>query len=111
MKKGEFQEFGFYVGCRFCSELDECSRDNFTDKFIIEAIERNGLFFGGGITNFDSNGFVTLNKIRRSTTNSHREVIMQWFIQESAISEFYITPFIDAHYGDFDNVKIEWVKK
>ena len=108
---GEFQEFGFNIGFRFSSKLNIETRDNFIDRFLEKAIERNSLVFAGAGDCFEWNGFVALDKIRGSAINSHREVIDQWLIQESDILEYYVAPLIDAWYGDFDNIKKEWIKK
>ncbi len=107
---GEFQELGFKAGFRFSKELNTETSNNLIDRFIQEAIEDNGLQFGGG-GGYEWDGFVALDKVRGSTTNLHREAVEQWFIQESEVLEYFITPLIDAWYGDFDNVEIEWVKK
>lgn len=106
----EFQEFGFQTGFRFSDELDMMTINDLIDRFIENAIENNGLQFGGG-GKFQWNGFVTLDKARGSTLEHHREAVKQWYIQESQILEYYVTSMIDAWHGDFDNVEIQWVKK
>ncbi len=108
---GEFQEFGFKVGFRFSSELDTETRSDLINRFIEKAIEDNSLQFGGGGGGDEWDGFVALDKPRVSATNSHREAVEQWFIQEPKVLEYCVTPLIDSWYGDFDNVEIEWVKK
>ena len=45
---GEFQEFGFGAGFRFSDLLTMEARNNLLNRFIEEAIEKNGLQFGGG---------------------------------------------------------------
>lgn len=107
---GEFQEFGFKAGFRFSNELDAKTRNDLIDRFIEKAIEDNGLQFGGG-GYFEWNGFVTLNKAKGSTSSIHLEAVKQWFVQEPEISEYYVSPLIDAWYGDFDNIEKQWLKK
>ncbi len=107
---GKFQEFGFQTGFRFSDELDIRSRNDLIDRFIEKAIEDNGLQFGGGGES-EWNGFVELDKPRGSTSNHQREAVKQWFIRESQILEYYVTPLIDAWYDDFDCIEKQWVKK
>ena len=108
---GEFQEFGFEVGFRFSSKLDEETRNNLIDCFIEKAIEDNGLQFGGGGGESEWIGFVTTEKPRGSTTTHHQEAVKQWLNQEIKILEYYVTSMIDSWHGDFDNVEKQWVKK
>src|SRR3989304_3596579 len=105
---GEFKESGFKIGFRFLDELSTESIDHLIDRFIEQAIENNGLQFGGGGKGSEWDGFVVLDKHRGSATDLHREAVKQWFMQESEILEYHVTQLIDAWYGDFDNVKIEW---
>ena len=108
---GEFQEFGFKVGFRFSSTLTKNTRNDLLDRFIKEAIEDNGLQFGGGGGETEWDGFVALDKTRGSASENHREAVEQWFIQEPEILEYYISTLIDAWYGDFDTVEENWIKK
>lgn len=108
---GEFQEFGFAAGFRFSNELDGKTRNDLIDRFIAQAIENNGLQFGGGGGDSEWVGFIALNKKRGSTSNNQREAVKQWFIQESEVLEYYVNPMIDAWYGDFDNIEKQWVNK
>ena len=81
------------------------------DRFIEEAIEKNGLRFGGGGGGNEWNGFVARNKSRGSTHEGHREAVENWFIHESEVTEYYLTGMIDAWYGHLDSVDINWVRK
>lgn len=95
----------------FSNESDTEVIDDLIDRFIEKAVENNGLQFGGGGDENEWDGFVTLDKPRGSAANSHREAVEQWFIQEPEVLEYYVTSLMDAWYGDFDNIKIEWIKK
>ncbi len=108
---GEYQELGFAVGLRFSGGLDIETRNNLLDRFIEHAIENNGLQFGGGGVGNEWSGFVDIDRLRRSATETHREAVKQWFIQESLVLEYYITPLMDSWHGDFDNIEAEWVIK
>lgn len=108
---GEFQQLGFAVGFRFSGDLDTESRNALTDRFIEEAIENNNLQFGGGGFDPEWNGIVEAEGARGSTTNEHRELVKQWFIQEPDIFEYYVSNFIDAWYADYEESESEWVEK
>jgi uncharacterized protein YggL (DUF469 family) len=65
----------------------------FWDAFILEAIERNGLAFGGG-----TNGFVSLWK-RGSATKAHREIIRSWLAARPEVRSVNIGPRVDCWHG------------
>jgi uncharacterized protein YggL (DUF469 family) len=52
----EFQEFGFEILFLLPENLGSEKLDNFSHQFLVEAIENNGLLFGGGIGG-NSEGF------------------------------------------------------
>ncbi|WP_031483275.1 50S ribosome-binding protein YggL [Maridesulfovibrio frigidus] len=108
---GEFKEFGFSVGFRYSNELDRKAEDELIDRFIEKAIEDNGLGFGGGGCNPEWRGFVVAEKTRNSTSKHHQEAVEQWFIQDSEILEYYVTPMVDAWHGSYDDEDIQWVHK
>ncbi|MBW1787097.1 MAG: DUF469 family protein [Deltaproteobacteria bacterium] len=108
---GEFREFGFKAGFRFSDQLTTEARNHLLEKFIKEAIEKNGLQYGGGGGGNEWNGFVALNKLRGSTRQRHRKAVERWFIHEAAVKEYYLTDMIDAWYGHLDSVDINWVRK
>lgn len=100
LHKGEFQEMGFEVQFRMTSVFTETDFDSFIDFFIEEAIEANGLAFGGGGTYDNWRGFVTLDG-RGSATDEHREKVREWFeSQPQIILEWHVGPFVDAWYPD-----------
>ena len=108
---GEYQELGFAAGLRFSGGLDIETRNNLLDRFIEHAIENNGLQFGGGGGGNEWSGFVDLDKHRHSATETHREAVKQWFIQEPLVLGYYITPLMDSWHSDFDNIEVEWIIK
>lgn len=107
---GEFQELGFQTGFRFSNQLDNETRNNLIDRFYDNVIDNNGLEFGGGGEGTEWNGFAAL-EIRGSATDSHRQLVEQWYIQEPEVLEYYVLPLIDAFYGDFLDYENEWIEK
>lgn len=73
----EFQELGFNLSVSLKDDLDAESLEAFVDEFIFEAIENNGLVFGGGF-NKDLSGFAALEK-RGSVTVSHVSLVAYRF--------------------------------
>lgn len=94
---GEFQEFGFEVHIKLKDILDTITSDRFLDDFIFQAIEANGLLFGGGGRDDTWEGFVTLNR-RGSTTQLHQDQIRNWLSGRPEVLEFKIGDLQDAWY-------------
>ena len=84
---GEFQEFGFGAGFRFSDQLSMETRNNLLNRFIEDAIEGNGLQFGGGGDGNEWNGFITVNRSRGSTLERHRQAVENWFMCEPEVKE------------------------
>lgn len=74
-------------------ELSEDQRMNFWDAFILEAIEPNGLAYGGG----ETHGFISCWK-RGSATEGHRERIRSWLIGRREVQSVNIGPLVDSWY-------------
>jgi len=98
---GEFQEFGFHVGFEFEADLTDDQRNALLERFLREAIEANGLQFGGGGIGNAWTGFTALNG-RGSATEHHRQAVEAWMRKQDPIRSSYVGPLIDAWYGDFD---------
>ncbi len=96
---GEFQELGFTVWWSTKTELNDEELDQFFDRFIEEAIEANGLSFGGGIGSNEGEGFVVASPGRGSATDEHRAVIQEWLTQDPDVVECRVEPLRDAWYG------------
>ena len=91
---GEFQEFGFEVQFRLPAELSAADLEVFFERFMAEAVERNGLMAGGGCgTDWDI--FVTLAD-RGSAEEKHRKLVDDWLKNSSQVSEIRIGPLVDA---------------
>lgn len=108
---GEFKEFGFKAGFRFSDQVAKNARNDLLNRFIEDAIERNGLQFGGGGGGNEWNGFVALNKSRGSTLEKHRQAVEHWFQQEPEIREYYLTDMVDAWNDHLGDVDINWIRK
>lgn len=90
LRVGEFQEFGFDVSFQLRADLSEVETERFWDAFLLEAIEPNGLAFGGS-----TEGFVTAWG-RASATGTHRERVRVWLGSRSEVETAAIGPLIDA---------------
>ena len=94
----EFQEFGFLISFMLPENIAREIQDSFFDQFIAEAIENNGLIFGGSIGGGDSGGFVTaLNRQGKGgITEEHRALVRSWLAAQPLVSNIQIGEFIDA---------------
>lgn len=96
LRVGEFQEFGFDVSFKLRDGVDEIQLSSFWDAFIFQAIEQNGLAFGGG-----TNGFVCAWG-RGSAQESHRELVRGWLVAHPEVELAHTGPLVDAWYGPDD---------
>ena len=99
LHRGEFQEMGFEVRLRISSKLDESSFNKLIDAFIEQAIEANGLMFGGGGNESEWSGFVTLDR-RGSATEEHRQFVQSWLQSQPQIVEHQVGPLVDAWHSN-----------
>lgn len=89
----KFRQLGFEVTLVFQQAMAEAEDSAFWDAFIDEAIEPNGLMFGGG-----ENGFVCVAG-RASATEEHRQDVESWLRQRPEIKSVSIGPLEDAWHG------------
>lgn len=73
-------------------------QDDFFDQFIAEAIENNGLFFGGGIGGGHSGGFVTApnRQGKGSITEEHRALVRSWLAAQPLVTDIQVGELVDA---------------
>lgn len=91
LRVGEFQELGFEVRFELRAQLSDTELTAFWDDFILQAIEANGLAFGGGTT-----GYVT-RRGRGSATDAHRDAVLSWLSARGGeVSSVEIDPLTDA---------------
>jgi uncharacterized protein YggL (DUF469 family) len=95
---GEFQELGFLVEAEVVGAFGEAERDAFIDRFLEEAVEANGLAFGGGL-NADFSGFVVAEKAYAAVDENHRALIAAWLNSQSNLKNVVVGPLRDAWYG------------
>ncbi len=88
----EFQEMGFEVTFRLNAGLSAEQMGVFWDAFIGDAIEANGLLYGGS-----TDGMACLRK-RGSAEESHREAVRAWLAARPEVSEATVGPLIDVWY-------------
>jgi uncharacterized protein YggL (DUF469 family) len=95
LRLGEFQQFGFDVSFRLRDEIREDELVRFWDAFLLDAIERNGLAFGGGTDGFVCpSGHGPLNE-------SHRELVRNWLTARPEVVSAQVGPLVDAwHQSD-----------
>jgi uncharacterized protein len=94
---GEFQELGFRVLVRMNEALTSEARETLLDEFILQAIETNGLLFGGGSDERELRGFVT-RAGRGSATHAHRAAVEAWLTNRLEVIEVEIGNLVDAWY-------------
>lgn len=97
----EFQELGFEIWFKMKSILNVEDHNQFWDDFIEEAIEANGLAFGGGFgpEEEQGQGFVVTSHDRGSATDEHRAMVQAWLMNNPEIVECRVEPLRDAWYG------------
>jgi uncharacterized protein len=90
---GEFREWGFQIRARMANEIDH---QLFSDRFISEAIEANGLLFGGTCWQ-RVDGFVVFSG-SGSANENHQKVIAAWLKGQPEVIDFDVGPLVDAWY-------------
>ena len=92
----EFQEMGFEINFEIDKDLGAEKIDALTEAFILEAIEGNGLFFGGG-GNHLFHGFVC--RKNGSATQEDRTALENWLQNQGAsIKQYTLGELKDAWY-------------
>ena len=92
---GEFQQLGFEVSITLRPNLGIDDLDRFLDEFILDAIEKNDLAFGGGT----DCGFITTWG-RSSASTVHRAAVENWLSQRQEVVSVTIGPLVDAWYPE-----------
>ena len=95
---GEFQEVGFMIEAQLSQALSQQERDAFLNRFLNEAIEANGLGFGGGLDD-DFGGFVVSEKAYCKLDESQRSLVIAWLNQQTMLKYVQVVPLRDAWYG------------
>jgi uncharacterized protein YggL (DUF469 family) len=91
---GEFQEFGVDVVVALQHGVDF---DAFLDDFLCDAVEANGLLFGGGEMAEKFEGFLELG--RRAVYVSNLTKVSTWLAADPRIQSFQLADPVDAWHG------------
>jgi len=92
---GEFQQLGFEVSITLKPDLGIDALDRLLDEFILDAIEKNELAFGGGT----DGGFITTWK-RGSASEAHRAAVENWLSHRPEVVSVTLGPLVDAWYPE-----------
>ena len=95
MHLGEFQQLGFEISITLKPNQGIDDLDRFLDEFILDAIERNGLAFGGGA----DCGFITAWK-RDTASEAHRTIVGKWLNRRQEVISVSLGPLVDAWYPE-----------
>lgn len=95
---GEFQELGFLVEAQLVGTLTLAEHNALIHQFLEEAIEANGLAFGGGY-NDDFGGIVVSNKPYGKVDESHRTLVQDWLSKQAKLTNIKVGELRDAWYG------------
>lgn len=82
LRVDEFQEFGFDVAWKLADETSSDEIDAFLNKFFAEAIEPNGLGFGGE-GDVLWHGLICTQKLGKCT-EEHRTLVEKWLKDNGA---------------------------
>lgn len=94
----EFATFGFELECEFKDDLSEETISEFIDDFFINAINAEGLAFGGGLSSKRLSGFVGSANRYGSTTEADRAKLQAWLVAQPQVAKIELSEIIDANY-------------
>jgi uncharacterized protein YggL (DUF469 family) len=89
---GEYKVFGISIAIRLRSKT---IYDDFHHAFILQAIEKNGCWFGGGGFEDKMEGFIELGSIRNDP-HAKRKSIIQWLESRNDVAKFHVGEITDA---------------
>lgn len=94
----EFATFVFELECEFKDDITEEVISQFVDNFFIDAINAQGLAFGGGLSSKRLSGFVGSNKRYGSTTEADKAKLLAWIKAQPQVASVTLGEIIDANY-------------
>lgn len=94
----EFATFGFELECEFKTDLTEETISEFVDSFFIDAINAEGLVFGGGLSSKRLSGFVGSAKRYGSATEDDKAKLQSWLVAQPQVATVELSEIIDANY-------------
>ncbi len=97
---GEFAEWGTPISIVRTHKGDF---DSFLDNFIEQAIERNGLYFGGGGKEDYLDGVIELGK-KSDGPEERLKKILEWLANHKDIESYVIGNMIDLWHEPFSDI-------
>src|SRR5688572_2860757 len=94
----EFATFGFELECEFKNDLTDETISQFIDSFFIDAINAEGLVFGGGLSSKRLSGFISSNKRYGSATEADKAKLLAWLKAQPQVATVELGEIIDANY-------------
>jgi uncharacterized protein len=94
----EFATFGFELECEFKNDLTDETISQFVDSFFIDAINAQGLAFGGGLSSKRLSGFVGSNQRYGSATEADKTKLLAWLQAQAQVGTVELGEIIDANY-------------
>lgn len=94
---GEFTEYGFEISFRLKSDISVTAWESLIDRFLEEAIEGNGLLFGGGGDFGNWSGFAVAAESRLSANDLQREAVRRWLEATPEVADVNVSPLHDAN--------------
>jgi uncharacterized protein YggL (DUF469 family) len=95
LRVGEFRQLGFELSVEFASALDADAEVSFWEALISDAVEANGLQFGGSadraVVELDGRG---------SVTEAQRAALEAWLRARPEISSVHVGPLVDLNLLD-----------
>ena len=88
---GEFKEFGVELEMTLRADVDF---DAFLDAFLRDAVEANGLLFGGGGQGSRLGGFLELGRLDACQANL--TAVVAWLAAEKRIESFVVGEPVDV---------------
>lgn len=96
---GEFAVFGVSLRASFVPDLTDAGFGTFADEFIAEAIEANGLWFGGGGGRAKGwCGVVDPGKSLRVSAHA-LDAVRNWMSARREVKSFELSEPWDLYYG------------
>lgn len=98
---GEFVEWGRHL---LVSRNTKDNAEEFHDAFIFEAIEMNGCFCGGGLSDDKIDVIVELGKHSDDPEGRFARIV-DWLNQRPDVDKWKYGPLVDLWYGKFDDIE------
>ena len=102
----EFTQLGFNVRYSVRENMSPEALDDLLDRFILEAIEANGLLCGGGGGPVEWH-FLAYPQGRRSASEADASLVGEWLKEQEAISGFSLGSFEDLWNGAEYGVEVQ----